>query len=272
MPLSKRTGKGGSVLFLDLDNFKTLNDTLGHDIGDQLLQQVAAHLESSVREGDTVASIGGDEFVVVFEGLSVEPTEAAAQAEAVGNKILAKLNQPYQLDRHEYLNTTSIGIALFDDHLPALDELMKQADIAMYQAKKAGRNTLRFFDPQMQASINARAALEIELRNAINHQQFQLYYQIQVDCSRRALGAEVLIRWLHPLRGLVPPAQFILLAEETGQILPIGQWVLETACAQLNAWQHHELTRDLTLTVNVSARQFHEANFVNKVHDPKKIS
>ena len=262
---SARTGKQGALLFLDLDNFKILNDTLGHDIGDVLLQQAAQRLESSIREGDTVARLGGDEFVVMLEDLSERPMEAAAQTEAVGNKILSALSQPYQLGPHEYRCTTSMGATLFRNHLVGIDELMKQADIAMYQAKKDGRNALRFFDPVMQDSINSRATLERELQIAIDAQQFHLFYQVQVDGSGKAFGAEALIRWIHPERGTVGPSEFIPLAEETGMILPIGNWVLESACAQLKAWQQNDNTRHLTLSVNVSAKQFHENNFVTKV-------
>ncbi len=267
---SMRSGREGALLFIDLDNFKTLNDTLGHGIGDLLLQQVAQRLESCVREGDTVARLGGDEFVVMLEDLSEKDLEAAAQTEAIGEKILASLNQPYQLGKHEYLNSPSIGATLFNDHQQSIEELLKQADIAMYQAKKSGRNALRFFDPQMQETINARATLESELRKALACHQFHLYYQIQVDSiqedgSHRPLGAEALIRWAHPKRGLVLPAQFIPMAEETGLILPIGQWVLETACAQIKTWQYNVLTRDLVLAVNVSAKQFRQADFVAQV-------
>lgn len=267
---SMRSGREGALLFIDLDNFKTLNDTLSHGIGDLLLQQVAQRLESCVREGDTVARLGGDEFVVMLEDLSEKDLEAAAQTEAVGEKILATLNQPYQLGKHEYLNSPSIGATLFNDHQQSIEELLKQADIAMYQAKKAGRNALRFFDPQMQETINARANLESELRKALECHQFHLYYQIQVDNiredgSHRHMGAEALIRWVHPVRGLVLPAQFIPMAEETGLILPIGQWVLETACAQIKTWQQDALTRDLVLAVNVSAKQFRQADFVDQV-------
>ncbi len=262
---SVRSGHSGAMLFLDLDNFKTINDTLGHDIGDILLQQVAQRLKASVRATDSVARLGGDEFVVMLEDLSGHRLEAATQAEHVGEKIVAALNQPYQLATHEYRSSASIGITLFNGDQQTAEELMRQADIAMYQGKKAGRNTLRFFDPQMQDSINVRVSLESDLHNAIEKQQFQLYYQIQVDSSRRPLGAEALIRWLHPERGLVPPLQFIPLAEETGMILPVGQWVLETACAQLKAWQQDELTRDLVLAVNVSAKQFHQDDFAAQV-------
>ncbi|MDO8207239.1 MAG: EAL domain-containing protein, partial [Gallionella sp.] len=262
---STRSGRKGALLFIDLDNFKTINDTLGHDIGDLLLQQVAQRLESCMREGDTVARIGGDEFVVMLEDLSEHTIEAAAQTEDIGEKILATLGQLYQLASHEHRSTPSIGATLFNGHNQAIDELLKQADIAMYQSKKAGRNTLRFFDPRMQQAVNARASLEEELHKALESRQFQLHYQIQVDSLRRPLGAEVLIRWLHPERGLVSPAQFIPLAEETGLILPIGRWVLETACAQLKAWQQDALTLDLVLAVNVSAKQFNQKDFVAQV-------
>ena len=265
-----RHARSGAIMFIDLDNFKTLNDTLGHDVGDILLQQVAKRLESCVRETDTVARLGGDEFVVMLEDLSGQVIEAAEQTELVGNKILAMFNQPYQLATHEYQNTASIGATLFNDNLQTPDELMKQADIAMYQAKKAGRNTLRFFDPRMQEVVNAHAALENELRKALENRQFHLYYQIQVgelqaDGTHRPLGAEALIRWIHPERGVISPAQFIPLAEETGTILLIGQWVLDTACAQLKAWQQDALTRDLVLAVNVSAKQFLQPNFKDQV-------
>ncbi|MFA6969908.1 MAG: EAL domain-containing protein [Gallionella sp.] len=263
LAFSARSGRVGALLFLDLDNFKTLNDTLGHNIGDLLLQQVALRLENCVRKSDTVARLGGDEFVVLLEGMSDESL-TVAQTKLVGEKILAALNLPYQLALFSYHSTPSIGAVLFD-HQQTMDELLKQADIAMYQAKNAGRNLLRFFDPKMQDAVNARAALEGELRNALESRQFHLFYQIQMDSSRHPVGAEALIRWIHPERGLVHPAQFIPLAEETGLILPIGLWVLETACAQLKEWQQEALTRELVLAVNVSARQFRNPDFVNQV-------
>ncbi len=263
---SGRSGNDGALLFLDLDHFKTLNDSLGHDIGDLLLQQVAERLTASVREGDTVARIGGDEFVVMLENLNESALEAATQAEAIGEKILTALNQPYQLAMHEYHSTASIGVALFSDHNQSQEDLLKHADIAMYQAKKVGRNALRFFDPQMQSSITARVGLEADLRLALKEKQFKLYYQPQVYHNRHVTGAEVLLRWQHPERGLVPPFDFIPLAEETGLILPIGQWVLETACNQIKAWEGSIHTQNLQLAVNVSARQFHQADFVELVH------
>ncbi|MBI3479964.1 MAG: EAL domain-containing protein [Nitrosomonadales bacterium] len=265
MATSGRSGREGALLFIDLDNFKTLNDTLGHSIGDLLLQQVAQRLQSCVRDGDTVARLSGDEFVVVLEGLSEQTTEASAQTETIGEKILAVLSQPYQLEAHEYHSTVSIGATLFNHQQQPMDDLLKQADIAMYQAKRTGRNALRFFDPQMQANITSRVSLEGELRKALERQQLHLHYQIQVDSENRPIGAEALIRRIHPERGFVSPAQFIPLAEETGLILSIGQWVVETACAQIKAWQQHAHSRDLALAVNVSARQFRQPDFVAQV-------
>jgi diguanylate cyclase (GGDEF)-like protein/PAS domain S-box-containing protein len=260
-----RSGKLGALLFIDLDNFKTLNDTLGHDVGDFLLQKVAERLTTCVREGDTVSRLGGDEFVIMLNDLSEVELEAAAQTEVIGHKILSALNRPYQLDARAYHNTPSIGATLFGKRKSAIEEILKQADIAMYQAKNAGRNTFRFFDVNMQVAINDRVELEDALRSAIELKQFVLHYQIQVDNFQRPIGAEALIRWLHPEMGLVSPLKFIPLAEETGLILPIGQWVLETACAQLKFWQNNVLTQHLTLSVNVSAKQFHEANFISQV-------
>lgn len=262
---STRSGRKGALLFIDLDSFKNINDTLGHAMGDLLLQQVAQRLVSCVRECDTVARLGGDEFVVMLEDLSENTIDAAGLVEAIGDKILAALSQTYQLKMHALRSSSSIGATLFDGEQHEAEELLKQADIAMYQVKKAGRNSLRFFDPQMQHTINTRAALESELYTALEHNQFQLYYQIQVDHTQQPVGAEVLIRWMHPERGLVPPAQFIPLAEENGLIMPIGKWVLETACTQLKAWAHNEQTRSLVLAVNISAIQFRQPDFVAQI-------
>jgi diguanylate cyclase (GGDEF)-like protein/PAS domain S-box-containing protein len=262
---SHRSGRKGALLFIDMDNFKELNDTLGHDMGDLLLQQVAQRLELCVRECDTVARLSGDEFVVMLEDLNDQAIEAAAQTKVIGNKILATLNQPYQLATYDYQSTPSIGATLFNGHEQSTEELIKQADIAMYHVKSSGRNALHFFDPQMQAMIFARVSLEGELRKALETKEFRLHYQIQVDDSGHAVGAEALIRWLHPGSVLVLPEQFIPLAEETGLILPIGQWVVETACAQLKAWQQNALTRDLMLSVNVSPKQYRQTGFVTQV-------
>jgi diguanylate cyclase (GGDEF)-like protein/PAS domain S-box-containing protein len=270
---STRHNRYGALLLLDMDDFKTLNDTLGHDIGDKFLVEVARRLQTCVREGDTVARQGGDEFVVILEDLS-EDTQAATQAEAVALKILDAVSQPYVLDltlhkglqnTRSYHCTSSIGITLFRDNSISVDELMKRADTAMYQAKAAGRNSLLFFDPEMQTSVTFRAALGHDLREAVQENQFLLYYQPQMESSGRMTGAEALVRWQHPKRGMVLPFDFIPLAEETGLILPIGNWVLETACTQLKLWSMRPEAAHLTIAVNVSAKQFRQPDFVEKV-------
>lgn len=262
---STRNSNIGALLLLDIDNFKTLNETQGYDIGNQLLKQVSQRLTECIAEGDTVARIGGDEFVVLLEDLGSKPDEAANEAEKIAEQILASLSSLYELTSHKHHSSVSIGITLFHNHDESMEELLKQADIAMYQAKKAGRNALRFFDPKMQEAIATRADLEAELRKAIEQKQFQLYYQAQVNSAGRPTGAEALIRWKHPERGMISPFHFIPLAEETGMILAIGDWVLDTACAQLKVWQQNSNTRELTLSVNVSAKQFNEADFTDKV-------
>ena len=267
MAESNRTGGIGALQFIDLDNFKTLNDTLGHDMGDLLLQQVGQRLKECMREGDTVARLGGDEFVVMLKELSPEVFQAAAQAEIVGEKILASIGQPYRLAGLEYRITPSIGITHFRGFDATIDDLLKQADLAMYQAKAMGRNSMQFFDPSMQSVVTARVALEADIRQAITLGQFVLYFQPQVSGNGTTTGAEVLLRWPHPQRGMVPPNEFIALAEDTGLILPLGNWVLETACHQLTQWAQNPATENLTLAVNVSARQFRQQDFVSFVLD-----
>ena len=267
MTASSRTGAPGAVLFIDLDHFKTLNDTLGHDQGDLLLQQVAQRLAVCVRAGDTVARLGGDEFVVVLGNLHESLQEAARETEVVGEKMLAALARPYLLGALDHRSTASIGATLFCGLETSLDDLLKQADLAMYQSKASGRNALRFFDPAMQTVVIERAALETGLRRAIQEQQFVLHYQAQVVGEGRVTGAEVLLRWQHPERGMVSPAEFIPLAEDTGLILPLGRWVLETACAQLAQWAGQPALAALTLAVNVSAHQFRQPDFVAQVLD-----
>ncbi|MBC7455849.1 MAG: EAL domain-containing protein [Massilia sp.] len=256
------SGRYSVLMFIDLDNFKTLNDTLGHNTGDLLLQQVARRLEGCLRQGDTVARLGGDEFVVLVDGLSRHAGDAVRQTETLTAKILDALNAPYVLGAHRCRSTASIGATLFHDGVPVQpEELLLQADIAMYQAKHGGRNGMRFFDQGMRDTITARAQLEERLRLALEQKSFELHYQVQVDSEGRARGAEALLRWRQDDGSFVPPADFIPLAEETGLILPLGRWVLEQACIQLRAWKQHPLTRELVLAVNVSARQFHQAGF-----------
>jgi diguanylate cyclase (GGDEF)-like protein/PAS domain S-box-containing protein len=261
---SARSEACGALLFIDLDHFKTLNDTLGHDKGDLLLQQVAQRLAASVLESDTVARVGGDEFVVVLGSLHANREEAASQTEAQGEKILHVLGMPYQLGEIEYRSTASIGATVFTGQQASIDELLKQADLAMYKSKERGRNAVCFFDPYMQTVVVERAALEAGLRNAIEQKQFLLHYQAQVD-GACITGVEALVRWQHPQRGMVPPADFIPLAEETGLIIGLGGWVLEAACLQLARWATRPDTADLTMAVNVSVQQFREPDFVDKV-------
>ncbi|MDT3672477.1 MAG: EAL domain-containing protein [Aromatoleum sp.] len=262
---SARTGRRSALLFIDLDNFKSLNDTLGHNKGDLLLQLVAGRLLECVREGDTVARLGGDEFVVMLDNLSEALSEAAGQAEVVAEKIRAALGEPYALGGRDHRSTPSIGVTLFGSEHVSIDSLLQQADLAMYQAKGAGRNAVRFFDPAMQAAVAAHVALETDLRDALREGQFVLHFQAQVDDGGILTGAEALVRWEHPERGLVFPNEFIPLCEETGLILPLGRWVLERACIQLGAWASQRKTADLTLAVNVSAKQLRQVDFVEQV-------
>lgn len=264
---SYRHHTDGALIFLDLDNFKLLNDTLGHEFGDFLLKEVANRLKTCVRKCDTVTRLGGDEFVIMLEDLDQQDLNAAMQAELVANKILDALNQPYMLNTQPYQNTPSIGITLFNQAVvyKSVDEILKQADIAMYQAKRSSRNTIRFFDPVMQQALKDQAALEIAFSNALENNELVLFYQIQVDHNRQPLGAEALIRWYHPEYGLILPNIFIPIAEQSGHINKLGNWVLETACCQLKKWQKNPLTRDLILSINVSAKQFHQTDFVKEI-------
>jgi diguanylate cyclase (GGDEF)-like protein/PAS domain S-box-containing protein len=262
-----RDGSMGALLFIDLDDFKTLNDTLGHDTGDELLQQVARRLTASVRKGDTVARLGGDEFVVMLEGLHHDAEAPGVEAKSVGDKIRASFRQAYHLGGSEYNSTVSVGVALFSGHGDTVDDLLKRADLAMYQAKAQGRNAMCFFDVSMQTTVATRAALQADLRRALTNREFELYYQPQVDSSGHVSGAEALLRWQHPGRGMVPPMEFIPLAEEAGLIVELGRWVLETACAQLSLWADRPELKDLSLAVNVSVRQFLDSNFVTLVLD-----
>lgn len=267
LAIATRSRNRGALLFIDLDNFKDLNDTRGHDVGDLLLQQVATRLRGCVREADTVARLGGDEFVVMLDELSPVDARAAAQAELVGRKVLNALNQDFELLGVPHHSTPSIGITLFHEQLQNVDELLKRADLAMYQAKAAGRNTMRFFDPVMQAAVSARAGLEADLRKGLSRKELLLHYQPVVDAAGSKIGVEALVRWQHPERGLVPPMEFIPMAEQTGLILPLGEWVLRTACELLVVWSRQPQTSRLSMAVNVSARQFRQSDFAEQVEE-----
>ncbi|MDB5744105.1 MAG: hypothetical protein JWR68_2420 [Polaromonas sp.] len=257
--------KIGALMFIDLDNFKVLNDTLGHAKGDVLLQQVAVRLTSCVRKTDTVARLGGDEFVVMLEDLGEDPEVADDKSRAVGQKILAVLSEPYDLSGYQHYGTCSIGVTTFSQHQQSIGDVLKQADLAMYQAKAAGRNSVCWFDPEMQSAATASAILNTELRQSLRDQDFILHYQPQVGREGRMIGVEALIRWQHPERGMVFPDGFIAQAEESGLILPLGKWVLETACAQLDLWARRPETEMLSIAVNVSVRQFRHPEFVELV-------
>jgi diguanylate cyclase (GGDEF)-like protein len=265
MARSARNRNYAAMMLIDLDKFKTLNDTHGHDVGDLLLQEVARRLTSNLRDGDTVARLGGDEFVVVLGDIGTSEKTAAAAAESIGKKTLAVLGRPYQLGSVAHVSGASVGITLFKGDAASADDLLKQADLAMYRSKESGRNTCRFFDPQMEASMRERATLEKELRQGIAEEQFELYYQPQVGAAGEFTGVEALVRWAHPRRGLVEPGEFIGVAEETGLILPLGNWILRTACRQMAAWAAQPATATFKVAINVSARQFQQPEFVEQV-------
>ena len=266
LAVSARQQMFGAVLFIDLDNFKVINDTLGHECGDAVLKETAARLRRELREADTVARLGGDEFVVILEELDADRGSAAAQAKHVGDKILERLCSIQVLNGKEWACSVSIGVVMFHGHDEDIQTILKRSDLAMYDAKKAGRGTLRFFDPAMQLELENRTKLESDLRLAMAEDQFVLHYQKRVSSTGQVTGAEALLRWMHPERGVVPPAQFIRLAEEVGLIVPIGQWVLREACRQLKAWESASETCGLVISVNVSAREFEREDFVDSVN------
>jgi diguanylate cyclase (GGDEF)-like protein/PAS domain S-box-containing protein len=265
MASTSRNGNFGALLLIDLDRFKILNDTHGHETGDLLLKQVAQRLLACLRADDTAARLGGDEFVVVLSNLGSDRAAAATHAKMVGDKMLAALGKGYQLDKIDFVGTASVGVTMFCEQQAAIEDLLRQADLAMYRAKAAGRNEAHFFDPTMEEAVLRRASLEGDLRRGMEDGQFLLHFQAQVTGDGSVTGAEVLARWNHPVRGLVPPCEFIPIAEESGLILPFGNWVLETACTQLAKWSRRPGMAHLTLAVNVSVRQFHQADFVDKV-------
>ena len=263
--ISGRNQTRGALLFIDLDNFKDLNDTLGHDVGDQLLEKVASRLSLCVRQGDTVARFGGDEFVVMLVDLSPEVGGAVDQVKTVSQKILETLNLPFELRGSVHFSTPSIGMTLFSGQQQSVDDLLKRADLAMYQAKEAGRNTMRFFDPEMQAAVARRAALELDLRHGLEHNEFVLYHHAVMDREGHVVGVEALVRWLHPQRGRVMPVEFIPAAEQSGLIMQLGHWVLKSACDQLVLWAADPHKEGLTISINISARQFRHTEFVTDI-------
>ncbi|WP_006460066.1 EAL domain-containing protein [Thiomicrospira aerophila] len=254
-----------ALMFIDLDHFKNLNDSLGHNFGDELLKRVAARLERCVRKEDIVARPGGDEFIILMENLSTDESEAANQALAIANKIIEQCNRAYTLSGNRYTITASLGIHLFSSGDHTSIELMKRSDLAMYQAKEQGRNSVRFFDPDMEKKVENRSQLEHDLRQAIDNREFLLFYQKKVNAQEELQGYEALIRWPHPEKNMISPADFIPVAEETGLIIPIGDWVLEQACQTLQQFQQNKDTQHLNLSVNVSVKQFRQADFVPKI-------
>jgi len=265
LKLCGRTRRNGALIYLDLDDFKAVNDTRGHGIGDGLLVEVTRRIRATARSSDTVLRLGGDEFVVIVENLSEQRGEAVFEARAVADKIRIALEYPYALDSGQHCCTASLGIALFGADDKSVERLLRQADLAMYRAKASGRNTLQFFDPEMQDSLEARTALERDLRKALGSRELQPHYQPQVDRVGRVLGAELLLRWQHPLRGMIPPTDFIPTAEKTGMIVRLGRWILQQACHQIVAWSANPSMRHLRLSVNVSAIELRQADFVDAV-------
>jgi diguanylate cyclase (GGDEF)-like protein/PAS domain S-box-containing protein len=255
----------GALLFIDLDNFKTLNDTKGHNFGDILLIEVAKRIKGCLRESDFVARLGGDEFVVLLESLGADSEQAGKASDEISEKILQSINTPYLLKRHKHNCSASIGISLYGKMDMTVDELLRRSDAAMYQAKNAGRNRSRFYDPELQAKLELKTVIENDLHRALIEQEFKLHYQKQVYHNGSVLAAEVLIRWEHPQKGLIQPSDFISVAEDTGLILPIGQWVLDVACAKLKEWESDVNTRLVKLAINVSALQFHQPDFVKQI-------
>jgi diguanylate cyclase (GGDEF)-like protein/PAS domain S-box-containing protein len=260
-----RRNRYAALLYLDLDNFKHLNDSADHNKGDLLLCQVAARLIKSVQQGDTVSRLGEDEFVVVIVGLSSDRHEAANQAEDVAAKICVTLAQAFDLGGFSYNGSASIGVTIFNSSRSSLEDLLKQANMAMYKAKASGRNSVYFFDPQMQVAVSLRAAMQQDLHEALRMQQFQVHYQKQVGQHGQLIGVEALLRWAHPTKGFISPAQFIPLAEETGLIVPIGEWVLREACQTLAHWTSDPAKANLTIAVNISVVQFNKKDIVSTV-------
>lgn len=251
-----------ALIFIDLDNFKVLNDTLGHEMGDIMLQIVAKRLQTLVKEGNSIARLGGDEFVLILKNLGTEEAKAKAQSISTVKKILSLLQEPYQLKWAEHKSSASAGITLFNGENISIDTLMKQAELAMYQSKESGKNEFKFFEPSMESSLKERAEIEKELREAIHNEEFALYYQAQIDDYKKIEGAEALVRWNHPTKGLISPLVFIPIAEESDIILKLGDWILKSACNELYRWSKIDAMKEISLAINISVKQFSQNNFV----------
>ena len=254
-----------ALLFIDLDNFKDINDTIGHSAGDRVLQQVGERLVRCLSSSDTAARTGGDEFFILLEHLPAAADEAANEVKQTAERIIKALSRPFELTEGNYPLTASVGASLSDDPNDSVDQLMLNADLALYQAKSSGKNQVRFFDPIMQETVNRRTQLESDLREALNRQQLALHYQPQVNAESKVRGYEALLRWQHPEQGMISPAEFIPIAEESGQIIEIGHWVLQQACEQLVAWQDDLKKNTLSISVNVSGIQFAQEDFPQRV-------
>ena len=269
---SKRSKSCIGVMFMDLDNFKILNDTKGHAIGDLLLQNVAKRLQLTVRSHDTVARIGGDEFVIIVDNLGKDFEDAKNAIKQIGDKLIKEINRPFELHDYKHYCTPSIGIYTYAGESISADEVLKRADAAMYQIKQSGRNNIKFYDDSMQPVLDLLSNLKNDLNFALAYSQLEIHYQMQVSANEKVIGAEALLRWNHPELGQVSPAKFIPLAEETGLIIPIGTWVLQQACLQLKKWNDSPKTSKLRLSVNVSALQFAQSDFVSQVENALKMS
>ncbi|MGA2852054.1 MAG: EAL domain-containing protein [Terracidiphilus sp.] len=270
--VSERGENWGALLLIDLDDFKTLNDTSGHDVGDRLLQEVARRLSACIHGRGTAARLGGDEFVVLLEGLSRNGENAIDEAKSIGDAIVRACRRPYLLLHQGYEGTASVGVAIFRGAEARAEELLKRADLALYRAKAQGRNNLCFFDPGMESSAAYRVALLADLKSALHTGEFELHYQPQVDTTRRVVSCEALLRWRHPQRGMVSPGEFIPLAEADGLIVDLGYWVMDTACVQLAAWAQRPGMQELSMSVNVSIRQFLDSRFVQYVERSLRVS
>ncbi|MDO8453995.1 MAG: EAL domain-containing protein, partial [Sulfurimonas sp.] len=262
---SKLSHSYNALLFIDLDNFKVLNDTLGHEMGDILLQSVAKRLQTLAKDGNALARLGGDEFVLILKNLSTDEAKAKKECMHTATQLLALLQEPYRLKWAEHKSSASVGITLFNSEHISIDTLMKQAELALYKSKECGRNAFKFFEPNMESALKERAEIEKELREAINKEEFVLFYQAQINESKKVVGAEALVRWSHPTKGLISPLVFIPVAEECDIILKLGDWILKSACSELQRWSRIDAMKEITLAINISVKQFGQNNFVSNI-------